>query len=163
MQSSTKKTLAVNVTRENGFAGFWDLVDTSAGGDGCWRFGRTSVGYGLCGPKGGERIGAHRVARYLACGDWPAVVMHACDTPWCVNPAHLAAGDTLLNSQDKVAKGRHVYGERSPHARLTEADVRAIREAVSGGDTLTRTGNTYGVSRVHVRRIVDGKNWGHVA
>lgn len=55
---------------------------------------------------------AHRVAYVLATGsDIPAglpryVVMHACDTPACVNPAHLSLGTQRDNLRDAVAKGR---------------------------------------------------------
>lgn len=39
-------------------------------------------------------------------GYLPEVVMHTCDNPRCINPAHLKAGTTQDNVNDRVAKGR---------------------------------------------------------
>ena len=75
----------------------------------CWRWtgAKTPKGYGQI-KLAGRREGAHRVAWYLAHGEWPGVQMvcHACDNPLCVNPDHLFLGDAKANAADKVAKGR---------------------------------------------------------
>jgi hypothetical protein len=41
-----------------------------------------------------------------------AFVLHHCDNPPCVEvgPGHLFLGDALVNSQDKIAKGRYRNG-----------------------------------------------------
>lgn len=65
-------------------------------------------------------VGAHRIAYRIAKGPIPdgMVVMHSCDNPRCVNPAHLSLGTQRENMADMFAKGR----KRAPkkHARLAE-------------------------------------------
>ena len=77
---------------------------------GCWLWtgSKDKGGYGRF-RLGGRPQLAHRVAF-----SWwgPGIAdslecCHACDTPACVNPAHLWAGTHLDNERDKVAKGRH--------------------------------------------------------
>lgn len=77
---------------------------------GCW------IWLGNVGPHGygrvhisGRRVPAHRLAYEQAFGDIPngLVVCHKCDTPSCVNPAHLFAATQQQNLMDMAAKGRH--------------------------------------------------------
>ena len=82
--------------------------------DRCWNWtgAKTSAGYGVVGIICQHRYQvvrpAHRVAYALANGEAPAglVVMHACDNPLCVNPAHLSIGTHADNAQDCIRKGR---------------------------------------------------------
>lgn len=97
---------------------------------GCWLWqaGKFSRGYGMVNlgrdARGAQHTSyAHRVAYVLAHGDIPAgaVVMHACDTPACVNPAHLSLGDQRQNLRDAVVRGRIRTG-------LKPGSVRWVRE-----------------------------------
>jgi hypothetical protein len=56
---------------------------------------------------------AHRWAWVRANGPIPEgqKVLHTCDVPACVNPAHLFLGTQAANMADKVAKGRQAKGE----------------------------------------------------
>lgn len=105
---------------------FWSRVD-KRGPDECWMW-RGSVnksnGYGA--GYIGRTMNAHRVAYILTYGSIdPALdVCHTCDTPLCVNPAHLWAGTTKENMNDASRKGRMVIvlsPERVRELRLMHA------------------------------------------
>ncbi len=115
--------------------------------------------------KNGERK-AHRVAYVENKGEIPKglLVCHHCDNPSCINPDHLFLGTPLDNMQDKIRKGRAVYGihnnkgEKNPNTELTEEDVKAIRSRYKWGSGPT-LGKEYGVSSVQICRIVRGEQW----
>jgi hypothetical protein len=87
---------------------FWQFVNKT---DTCWLWtGSRSRGYGLIGAgASGKTKSAHRVSYELANGPIPAGmwVLHKCDNPPCVNPAHLFLGDRADNMRDAFRKGRH--------------------------------------------------------
>lgn len=88
--------------------------------EGCWIWtGKVeNSGYGRfqIGGKGSPHVSVHRFAYTLAHGTIPEgmVVMHSCDTPLCVNPAHLSVGTHAQNTADMFAKGRHVSQKPRP-------------------------------------------------
>lgn len=107
----------------------WWLSHVAIGDlDDCWLWlaARDRNGYGKFqyGPKGGQtHVRAHRwIVEHLR-GPIPLgmVVMHTCDNPPCVNPAHLIIGTPLQNNDDKVAKGRHakLWGTPLKRSRQT--------------------------------------------
>jgi hypothetical protein len=77
----------------------------------CWEFqgGKNNLGYGMI-RDGKSMRTAHRVS-YEEHNNTsiPAnlVVMHSCDNPSCVNPAHLSIGTRKQNTIDMFNKGRH--------------------------------------------------------
>lgn len=91
------------------FIRFWEKVD-QRGPDECWLWtaGCFTDGYGSF-RLGGRSLRAHRVSYEVSTGPIPEglVVMHSCDTPLCVNPAHLSVGTVGDNSRDMVSKKRH--------------------------------------------------------
>ena len=90
-------------------------------------------------------------------------VLHTCDNPPCINPAHLFIGTTADNAADKVTKGRQLRGESIPWARLTEPIVKELRNRyASGSVTFDELANEYGFSFNAVRCAVRRLTWKHV-
>lgn len=90
---------------------FWRKVQKGQP-DQCWLWtgGTQGSGYGQFYLAKREPIGAHRYSWMLHNGrDIPRGmhVMHSCDTPLCVNPAHLSVGSPRDNQVDKSMKGRN--------------------------------------------------------
>lgn len=98
---------------------FWSKVQKT---DACWLW-TSNVhhnGYGQIAQSrnGATRqrwVWAHRVAWELTHGPIAdgLLVLHRCDTPLCVNPAHLFLGTHLENIADSVRKGRYNAWRRS--------------------------------------------------
>jgi hypothetical protein len=142
----------------------WEVTPT-----GCWEYqGSRHVpqDYGIVRHKR-----AHRVSFAHHRGPIPEghVVRHlVCDNPPCINPAHLALGTQADNIKDMMAKERyvkgHVYrGETSNSAKLSAAEVEAIREDyLTGLVTQYMLAELYGVSQTQIGRIVKGERWAHM-
>ena len=120
---------------------FWAHVER---GPGCWLWTGPvdHRGYGRLTWLGQNWRLAHRVSLELA-GRHPGrlCALHRCDTPLCVNPAHLFLGTRAENNADMVAKGRHARGDRSGSRlhpeRLARGDRNGMRlhpESLRRGD-----------------------------
>lgn len=149
-------------------ARFWTKVRRPAS-DECWPWTgalSTKSGYGrIC--VDGRVVNAHRVAWALTHGPIPEGmdVLHRCDNPPCVSPDHLFLGTHADNMRDRKQKGRNpnVIGIRNPKARLTEADVLAIRERRRNGDhRVEATAEQYGISVANYWAIVYRRSWKHL-
>lgn len=138
------------------------VVVTDAG---CWEYQgqRDPKGYGRISFYGVKRL-AHRMSWTLRYGDpGDLCVLHHCDNPPCVNPAHLFLGTVADNNADMMAKGRVSHagagsGEDHPLCRLSDADVAEIRRAVAAGATQRETATRFGVTQSHVWRLVHNLN-----
>lgn len=130
---------------------------------GCWLWqGDKRNGYGSVW-RGGVRCYAHRVAYELTHGPIPAEmhVCHRCDRPACVNPDHLFVGSQADNIRDMWSKGRGSrpplhHGASHPQAKLSDADVVAVRARCAAGETQTKVAADYGVSQTAVSAICRG-------
>jgi hypothetical protein len=122
---------------------FWSRVEKT---DGCWLWigTKTSSGYGYFIPQGRKRVAAHRFSAALHFGmfDQRLHVLHLCDTPACVKPAHLELGDHVENMRQMAARGRtpnsqkthcpkgHPYDEANTYVWKTNRYCRACNNAI---------------------------------
>ena len=126
-----------------------------------WTACRNAAGYGEL-RVGGKHWLAHRYIYTLVHGEIPEtlIIMHTCDTPACVNPAHLQLGTHLHNVRDKEAKGRGNAGAANGQAKLTEADVAIIRSSVSKGSfAQAQLARAFNVNRSCINKIVHKSHW----
>lgn len=148
---------------------FWPKV-AKGGPDDCWEWtaARDPLGYGFFRMEPDEPMcRAHRAAWTLTHGAISdgLIACHHCDNPPCCNPSHLFLGTNSDNAADRVAKGRSSrkvthFGETSPKAKLTAAEVGEIRRRYAVGGVVQRElGEEFGVSQTQIGRIVRGVRW----
>lgn len=140
---------------------FWAKVDKT-GEHWLWQ-GRTRGGYGVIDYSPYRNVKAHRVAFWLTNGHWPTPCgLHSCDTPLCCRPDHLFEGTQRENIKDRDAKGRTARGMRMGSAKLTDQDVKNVRDLYEAGIPQTRIAEQFGVSSSHISRVVRGVFWTHL-
>ena len=108
-------------------------------------------GYGIT-SYAGQNLYAHRVAWAIANGSLEDddLVLHRCDNPPCVNPEHLFLGDHKTNSQDMVAKGRHVQVMKP----MAPAKLAEILRLSSLGRTGPQIAAAVGYSAGYVCKVI---------
>lgn len=160
---------------------------TAAGNCWLWTCGKDADGYGkfaITAPRGEmpkqKHVRAHRVSYAMVHGPIgdDSVVMHACDTPACVNPLHLTLGTQADNRIDCGNKGRNRSGETHPSrtnpevvmrgerhykASITADTVRRIRHLSTEGHGITEISRVCATTPSVVSGIVYGKTWRSVA
>lgn len=118
-----------------------------------------------------KNIKAHRFSYHLHhpltmnMNDIKMFVCHRCDNPECCNPEHLFLGTHADNNRDRDEKGRRkiIKGEQNNFAKLTETQVREIREKYAEGVvTQQKLGDEYGVCQAAIWQIITRKVWKHV-
>lgn len=133
----------------------------AAADNGCWIWfaAKDRDGYG-CIQVSGRKERAHRIAWEMVHGPVPAgmLVCHRCDTPSCVNPAHLFLGTITDNNWDKVRKGRGAVGEMHGRAKLNRDAVSEIRR-LSATELHQSLATRFGVSKSLIGQIVNGEIW----
>lgn len=113
----------------------------------------------------GKRVAAHRYAYVLATNDilLPTdCVLHSCDNPRCVNPAHLRKGTQKDNCQDREIRQRSNRPVKDKHyaAKLSEHIVKHIREEYAkGGVTLKTLASRYFVHISTIHAAIRGTKW----
>ena len=118
------------------------------------------TGYGYIG-QGKRSRRASQVSWELHYGPIPPgqQVCHHCDFKPCIRPDHLFLGTWLENMADMRAKGRQARGEAAGKARLTAAEVLAIRAADGPRQPLA---DRYGVSLATISDIRLRRRWRHL-
>lgn len=154
---------------------FWARVDCSGA---CWPWtgSLTRDGYGHFapgGPYGRRLVLAHRFGWELTHGPIPPElrVLHTCDNPPCVNPAHLWLGTQRDNMRDAAAKGR-VGAQQHPdlyrtlcrgRSVLTAAQVLEIRAlADTEGLRVCVLARRYGVRWTVIKAVISRETWQHI-
>ena len=101
------------------------------------------------------KMSAHRWSYTLYFGEIPEgmMVLHSCDTPICVNPAHLRIGTNSDNMKDAMQRGRFAWKnlQWSPTIPATDLDeIKRLRRE----KTLQEIADGYGVSRQAVHQFL---------
>jgi hypothetical protein len=141
---------------------FWKMVDKTTSG--CWLW-RGAKNYGRYGRfyDGTKLVYAH-IYSFLLAGNilLPGnYVLHTCDKPVCVNPAHLFQGTQKDNVQDCKQKQINNFGAKNGQAKLTEKQVKEIIIKLSlHSDNALAT--QYNVSRTRIYAIRRNRNWQHL-
>jgi hypothetical protein len=138
---------------------FWERVERSGDVDPCWLW-RGAVGangYGALRVHG-KQWAAHRFAWELTHGPIPAGfwVLHHCDNPLCVNPAHLYLGRHVDNVRDRDVRGRTLRGERHGSTRVSETLLTEVRAQHAAGVLQHELAKRFGVSTGWVSLVVRG-------
>lgn len=157
----------------------------SKNSEGCWEWTRAlnNKGYGVCSILGRQTL-AHRASFEISNGAIPkgAAILHSCDNPRCINPAHLRAGSQRENVKDAIKRARHVNppdthsnpewnakrlaampkGEKLHNQSLTEAKAREIFRLHMGHHNVTQISNIVGVPKHVVADVCRGRSWRHL-
>lgn len=143
---------------------FWSHVDRKSP-DECWLWLAASnrvTGYGVFTWETRKTITAHKAAYKLTheCDVRGRHILHHCDVKLCCNPAHLYMGTSADNARDRVerglARGGRNIGEANPRAKLTLAQVGAIK---ANQVTHREAKQKFGLSGTQYYRIRNGESW----
>lgn len=129
--------------------------------DKCWPWkGCVSRGYGYIRDERStdgskvRNILAHRFAYERAFGPVPdgMFVLHQCNNPLCVNPAHLRIGNHKDNMDDLKKSGRALG--RPKRSSLTPQQVATAKKMLAKGYTQKDVAQKIGVHRTTVQRMM---------
>lgn len=133
-----------------------------------WQRAKTGEGYGSF-RVNGVLLLAHRVSYEQSYGVHPGKldVLHKCDNPSCVNPAHLTLGTARENAVDMVIKGRwsggiRPSGSNNGNSKLVDKQVLQIRKLGASGMQQRTIARKFGLAQSTVGRILRRKMWKHL-
>lgn len=150
---------------------FWSKAILTANPDKCWEWtgyvnksgSNRSMEYGRFMYKRKQWM-AHRLAYFLFYNVHPEEkkCCHTCDNTKCVNPHHLFLGTDADNIADRQSKGRQAQGESNGMAKLTEVQVKEIKQKFREGKMPTEISRGYGIGESTARQIYVGNTWRHI-
>jgi hypothetical protein len=149
---------------------FWSRVARRSANE-CWPWQgeKTGDGYGMIlrAGAGSQKLYAHRLSLAISIGiDYDELpdlqVCHECDNPPCVNPVDLFLGTQGDNMKDMASKARSTWGERSNLAKLTAADVLAVRAAMDAGTPPSMVALRFGISERYAYALGNREYWKHL-
>ena len=130
------------------------------GDNGClnWIRATDTSGYGRLNNLSKKLVSAPRLALEYKLGrpiGSGMCVRHKCDNRRCCNQDHIEEGTQKDNMADMVSRNRKVTvkGENSPRAKLTDIDIKTIRDLK---DTVSQKelSERYHVSQSYISRLV---------
>jgi len=128
-----------------------------------WTGELNATGYGIFRVYRGDKRTpylAHRVAFVLANGPVPIDrphVLHSCDNPMCVNPAHLHAGTPGENMREMQLRRRQRLGERHPRSKISDAGMATVISLIDEGSvSVSEIAAQFGVGVSHISAIRHG-------
>jgi HNH endonuclease len=138
---------------------------------GCWVWqagmtrpsGRDGLRYGKLRVRGKSML-AHRFSYEISAGAIPAgmCILHRCDNPPCVNPAHLFPGKDADNTRDMLSKDRESRGEDRYNAVLTQAQVEEFKSGYvprSSTHGVRAYAKKFGVKYWTLFNVARGRTW----
>ena len=131
-----------------------------------WSKGIGSDGYGLT-KRNNKLYRAHRLAycdyHNIDHSDIKGqLVRHTCDNRKCINPEHLVIGTHQDNMDDMKKRNRTAKGEAHGRAKLSEVDIKTIRDRYIRGSKvhgLSAIAKDFGVAFQTVSKIVNRHRW----
>lgn len=146
---------------------FFENVVLSYDGDDCliWPFYRNSAGYAKMRYEGRVQFVSRLVCERVH-GPAPTAEHHAAHSCGkghlgCVNRQHLYWATPTENQADRFVHGTLACGERHGCAKLTEADVRTIRELI-GTMPQSAIAKKFNVTQSRITSIKTGRTWRHI-
>ena len=126
--------------------------------NGCWNWtGATNgSGYGYISCEG-KPIGVHRLSYILHTGPIPKGkhILHKCDNRRCVNPAHLYAGTSVNNANDRWKRNSRSSEAKKTtrfELRLSEQELQALSKLTQQAGLTSRSKWVQNQIRAHAKR-----------
>lgn len=100
--------------------------------------------------------GAHRIAYRLTHGAFPddLSILHRCDNPPCINPAHTRPGTRADNCHDTYEKGRYVRWPKSRPPLFAPEEIEQIKRLYASGVEVSELANRFNIAVDNVKQFV---------